>query len=408
MPGIPATDARRLHDVDALRGFALLGILVVNIGVFASPYYGSSLTDPVFDRPLDHAVRWLVAFLFETKFYLLFSFLFGYSFTLQMAAAERAQAAFVPRFGRRVAGLAVLGLLHGLLLFQGDILLTYAVLGLVLLRWRDLAARRALRRAVLLVLACAGAWLLLGLLVAMTPTDTADAAGTAWQHAEIAAALAAYRGTIATTIAQHSLELRTTMLFALLTVQGPCALAMFLVGLAAGRHCALADTTAHAGLLRRLVWIGLPVGMAGAGLYATLSLLPMALDLSVLGLGIGLLTAPFLTAAYAAALLLALQTGRAAALGAALAPAGRMALSNYLLQSLVCAIVFKAYGGRLMGQLSPLAVLAIAAMLYAAQLALSAAWLRRHRYGPVEWALRALTYLQWPAWRTSAPNSPPG
>jgi len=396
MPGTPAADTGRLHDVDALRGFALLGILVVNIGVFASPYYGSSLTDPVFDRPLDQAVRWLVAFLFETKFYLLFSFLFGYSFTLQMAAADRVQACFVARHGRRLLGLAALGLLHGLLLFQGDILLTYALLGLVLLRWCDLPARRALRRGALLVLACGGAWLLLGLLVAMTPADMAD---TAWQHADVAATLAAYRGSIATTIAQHSLELRTTMMFALLTVQGPCALAMFLVGLAAGRHRVLAATGGHAVLLRRLVWIGLPVGMAGAALYATLSLVPLALDLSVLGLGIGLLTAPFLTAAYAAALLLALQTDRGAALGAALAPAGRMALSNYLMQSLVCAVIFKAYGARLMNQLSPLSVLAIAATLYAAQLAISAAWLQRYRYGPVEWALRALTYLQWPVWR---------
>ncbi|HYG43202.1 MAG TPA: DUF418 domain-containing protein, partial [Bordetella sp.] len=84
-----------------------------------------------------------------------------------------------------------------------------------------------------------------------------------------------------------------------------------------------------------------------------------------------------------------------------------MALSNYLMQSLVCAVIFKAYGARLMDQLSPMSVLAIAATLYAAQLAISAAWLQRYRYGPVEWALRALTYLQWPAWR-SPPNLPPG
>lgn len=77
----------RLAQVDALRGFALLGILVVNIGVFASPFYANGIADPAFSSRADLAVRWLVAWLFETKFYLLFSFLFGYSFTLQMAAA---------------------------------------------------------------------------------------------------------------------------------------------------------------------------------------------------------------------------------------------------------------------------------------------------------------------------------
>ena len=84
--------------------FALFGILVVNIGVFASPYYGSGVVDPAFGRPLDLAASWVFGLLFETKFYLLFSFLFGYSFTLQMAAAERGQAAFLPRFLRRLAG----------------------------------------------------------------------------------------------------------------------------------------------------------------------------------------------------------------------------------------------------------------------------------------------------------------
>ncbi|MFY3060546.1 DUF418 domain-containing protein, partial [Achromobacter xylosoxidans] len=94
----------RLAQVDALRGFALLGILVVNIGVFASPFYANGIADPAFSSRADLAVRWLVAWLFETKFYLLFSFLFGYSFTLQMAAAERGGAAFAPRLLRRLAG----------------------------------------------------------------------------------------------------------------------------------------------------------------------------------------------------------------------------------------------------------------------------------------------------------------
>ena len=104
MSAVPAAAGpARLQQVDALRGFALFGILVVNIGVFASPYYGSGVVDPAFGRPLDLAASWVFGLLFETKFYLLFSFLFGYSFTLQMAAAERGQAAFLPRFLRRLA-----------------------------------------------------------------------------------------------------------------------------------------------------------------------------------------------------------------------------------------------------------------------------------------------------------------
>jgi uncharacterized protein len=128
---IPANT--RLLNVDALRGFALLGILVVNIWAFADPYYASKSTNPTYDSGVDHGVRFIVGLLFETKFYLLFSFLFGYSFTLQMAAAERAGSAFIPRMLRRQGGLLVIGLAHGALLYYGEILSTYAILGLVLI-----------------------------------------------------------------------------------------------------------------------------------------------------------------------------------------------------------------------------------------------------------------------------------
>ncbi len=67
-----AANPGRLEQVDALRGFALFGILVVNIGVFSSPFYGAGVADPAFSQPLDLTVRWLIAWLFETKFYLLF------------------------------------------------------------------------------------------------------------------------------------------------------------------------------------------------------------------------------------------------------------------------------------------------------------------------------------------------
>ncbi|MEG1053463.1 MAG: DUF418 domain-containing protein, partial [Janthinobacterium sp.] len=122
------TRPTRIADVDALRGCALFGILVVNIGAFATPWFGLGLTDPAFHGGVDRATHFLVALLFETKFYLLFSFLFGYSFTLQMQAAARADAPFVPRMLRRQAGLWLIGALHAVFLFHGDILTTYAVL----------------------------------------------------------------------------------------------------------------------------------------------------------------------------------------------------------------------------------------------------------------------------------------
>jgi uncharacterized protein len=116
----PANERQSL--VDALRGFALLGILVVNIASFASAYYGVGLPDPMAQSVPERAALFVRTLLFETKFYLLFSFLFGYSFTLQMQSAERAGKAFAPRMLRRLVGLWVIGVAHAVLLYHGDIL----------------------------------------------------------------------------------------------------------------------------------------------------------------------------------------------------------------------------------------------------------------------------------------------
>ncbi|MBI1752450.1 MAG: DUF418 domain-containing protein [Acidobacteria bacterium] len=391
----------RLLGLDALRGLALFGILVVNSAAFASPYYGTGLVDPAFARPLDQAVRGLVSLLFETKFYLLFSFLFGYSFTLQMDAADRAGAAFVPRFLRRLGGLAVIGLAHGLLFFHGDILSTYALLGLVLLALRRWEPARALKLGAALVAACAAAWGVLGLLVAWQGGPGNPAAGMI----QAQSALAAYQGTVATTVAQHARELGAGVWAVLLLTQGPCAFGLFLAGLAAGRRKFLASPGNGGPWPRRLVLAGLPIGGAGALGYVLLGRGGEASGL--LGLALDLATAPFLAAAYLGLALLGFQTRPGQRLVRLLAPAGRMALSNYLIQSVACSFIFTAYGWRLHGRVAPLGVLLIAVVIYACQLILSAWWLRRHAYGPLEWLLRALTNARWPAWRQGAgPVSP--
>jgi uncharacterized protein len=389
-------DLGRLAHVDALRGFALFGILIVNIGVFSSPFYGAGMADPAYSRPVDLAVRWLIAWLFETKFYLLFSFLFGYSFTLQMSAAERSQAAFAPRFLRRLAGLALLGLAHAVLFYQGDILLTYALLGLGLLLCRRMDPKRALRAALWLIVLAASVWAILGFLSFLDPVP---AGYQALYKAEALASIEAYRGTISTTIAQHIKELTESVWFMVLFVQGPFAFAMFLVGYALGRRNALADPWQQPRALGLLCALGLLPGLAGSALYATSSLPFTGAAWELPGLAADLLTAPLLSMSYAAAFLLALRTRVFGAVGAWLAPAGRMALTNYLMQSVVCAFLFTGWGLRLFASVSPLAATGIAVAIFAVQLPLSAWWMRHHVYGPVEWFLRALTIGAVPPWR---------
>lgn len=388
---------RRENAVDALRGFALLGILVVNAGAFSSTYYGSGLSDPFHAQALDRMVRALVTMGFETKFYLLFSFLFGYSFVLQMDSAERAGAAFVPRFVRRLVGLALLGLAHGWLLFAGDILLTYAMLGAALLLLRGLPPRGALLLAGGLVVGTAGGWAALAWLESMAPTPW----DVATIHAQAQQAAQAYRHSALETIAQRGRDMAQGMWFVLVFIQAPCALAMFLVGMVAAREAAIARWMARPRHLQRAMAWCIPAGLAGGVCMAWAqgggAAIPQHVGMASMALN--LLMAPVLAAGYLAAMLwVFLQPWGRIGL-ALLAPAGRMALSNYLLQSLVGALVFTAYGAKLVGQVPPAVVLSGCVALYAAQLAWSRWWLSAHAYGPAEWLLRAITLWHWPAWR---------
>ncbi|MCR1781448.1 DUF418 domain-containing protein [Nocardioides carbamazepini] len=388
----------RLAHVDGLRGFALLGILVVNITYLASAYHGTGLEDPGTDDPLGHGVRWLVATLFEAKFFLLFSFLFGYSFTLQIDSATRSGARFGPRFLRRLAGLFALGALHAVLLFPGDILTLYALLGLVLLAVRDLAPRAAVRTAVVVLVVTALAYGALALAVHQAGGGGTIPAGTA-EHA--AAATEALRGDPGSVIGVH-LDQLPDVAFLLLFFQAPSAFAAFLVGLAVGRRRALADPGALLPLLRRLQVAGFTVGLAGGLVYAHASLRHPESAYQVLALGIDVLTAPLLAAAYGATMLRLFDTRRGQQALAAFAPAGRMSLTNYLGQSLVCALLFTGYGAGLVGRVHPAGVAAIAIILFVVQLAVSRWWLRGHAYGPLEWLLRAWTVLGVPPWRRTS------
>ncbi|MCE3264094.1 MAG: putative rane protein [Pseudoduganella sp.] len=377
----------RLLNVDALRGFALLGILAVNIWAFADPYFAVGINNPRYAGALDLAVRFVAALLFETKFYLLFSFLFGYSFTLQMAAAERAGAAFRPRMQRRAFGLLVLGVLHGCFLFYGDILHLYGLLSFVLVTWAA-SQRAALRGAAVLLLLSALMLAVLGAVVMLAPEGMGADAEPAL------AKLAAFHGDWRASLAYTMSEFPTTVAL-LLFAQGPSALAMFLLGRAAGRMQLFAHVDAFRHLLPRVLKVGLPVGLAGATLYAAASEYDPDGTMIMFATALSYLTAPFLTASYVAGLLMLFDSRFSARVVSALAPMGKIALTNYLMQSVVMALLFTGYGLRLCNELPPLAVMALVFAIYFAQMTLSAWWLKRHTYGPAEWLLRAVTNGRW-------------
>ncbi|MEQ4717735.1 DUF418 domain-containing protein [Nonomuraea sp. B19D2] len=377
--------------MDALRGFSLLGILVVNIAFLASGYRMAGMAEPAFQSSLDWSVRWVVTLLVENKFYLLFSFLFGYSFTLQVDSAERQGRPFGPMFLRRLAGLFLIGLAHAVLLFPGDILTTYAAVGLALLVFRKIRPKTAVVLAVVLTAMLALGFVLLALL-AMSGLDTAGTvADTAAEAARSDTALAASFWQI---VAEHLRKLSLIILFRVF-FQGPAVLAACLIGLAVGKLGVLRDISAHTGTLLTLQWAGFTIGLAGAFVY-TVSAWQGTLH-KFWGEAVDLVTAPLLAAAYAATFLRLLPYMPRAA--RVLAAPGRMALSNYLAQSLICSLIFTGYGLALVDRVSPLLEVLLAVGIFAVQVVYSRWWLKSHRYGPVEWLLRFLTY-----WRRPTPS----
>ncbi|MGW1505625.1 DUF418 domain-containing protein [Streptomyces mirabilis] len=395
-----AVRAGRVQDIDVLRGFALFGILLVNAQLMAGPY--TAIGGGPHASGVDRAAAW--AGTATTTLYQLFSFLFGYSFVLQERAARESGSPSAPHHLRRAAGLFGFGLVHAVLLYAGDILMTYAVLGLILYGLRGLSPRAALRVAVCLVVGLAVLLLGYGLLTVVFTEPVTPA-----QYApEVARSVAAYRGGFLSVVGARLHELPTTMGANLMYT--PDMLAAFLAGLAAAKVGLVERRGRDRRWLRRVVVRWLPVGLAGGVVTACCANGPLDSRWFLVGHALSLLTAPALTASYACGLLLLLSAMRPAA-ARVLAASGRMALTQYLSQSLVLALVFTGYGLGLYDRVGTAVVLAGCLVLYGAQLALGVWLMGRVRYAPAELVLRTVTLGRRPGSsprRSPSPGSGPG
>ena len=379
----------RVHDVDALRGVALLGILVVNITFMASAYPGNLVEDPAFSTPIDSVARFTVAALFSMKFYLLFSFLFGYSFVLQLESARRAGRAFVPRMLRRLGGLLVLGTLS-LVLFSGDILSTYAVVGLILLAMHRVRDVLALRTAAVIFAVVLVSFITSALFLDRSAFVPGHAEALANAEAQTQTMLGSFSGLV-----RQNLDGLEFMLIQSASLQGPMALAMFLIGMVAARRHVFADLAERTSLLRRVQLVGYPIGLAGGFAYAALGA-----HADTLAAAISVATSPFLAAAYVATLVRLLHAPRLPWLRSALAPAGRLALTNYLAHAVIGFVLFTGVGLGLAGRVSPSLLVLLAVAVFVGQVVVSWWWLQRHRYGPAEYLLRVVTHGGRPVRRT--------
>ncbi|MCP4574525.1 MAG: DUF418 domain-containing protein [bacterium] len=411
-PWAPVAEKERVFTLDALRGVAIFGVLAANVLTFAYPMWTA--------RPPSGGVPLLIGAVVEGKFYVLFSLLFGMGLALRSARAEVTGRRFASLTSRRLAVLLVIGIAHAALLYAGDILAFYAVLAVIAVALRKLSSRLLL--AVVMALFVANV-VAVGIYAAGHP-DAAMGLPPDWERLadERRAALRAHGAEEAAVADDSRVRLMELMAderrifesgswwemtrqrtagyflvgaplrFGLLSWR---VLALFVLGFYLVRKSVFLET----GRYRRRypAWLagGLVVGilLQGAAVagqqLAGGGVVPVTLCFAALLIG-GFIH----SLGYAGGVAWLALTRRGRILLRPVAAVGRMALTNYLMGSVVFGFIFYGHGLGLFGRLSPGQAFLAAPALFAVQLLISPLWLRFFRFGPCEWLWRSLTYWQ--------------
>ena len=392
---VPVADAERTAVLDALRGFALLGICVSHLPDFSGYAYLPPAEQMALDRfGVDASVSFALEFLISGKFLSLFSLLFGIGFAIQLESARRRGARFAIHFARRLAILFGIGLVHGLI-WYGDILRDYAWLGLFLIptaRWS--ARATALAAAAMLLARAAWPFLVFAAAAKLVPITAAAAPGdpTLDYFFERTRSFAE-PDWIAAFHANLDL-LRIKALQLIYEGKVISILAMFLLGAWIGKTNLHRNLDANRRTLMRVLAVCAPIGVLGNALLTPLAATTHDYPPTAAWLGAQVLFAvavPAMTLAYASGFAL-LWLRPARVLLRLLAPAGRMALTTYVSQTLIGVGVFYGVGLGLRGGVGAVDCILIALALFSLQCAASALWLRRFRFGPLEWCWRRATY----------------
>jgi len=392
----PVSSRERIEILDVLRGLAVCGILIGNVQWFSG--YGRVPPELLLASPLYNQItHFLVHFFIEGKFYSIFSFLFGFGFALQIARAEERGDTNASLFKRRLVWLLVIGLLHAYLLWAGDILSIYAVMGFVLLLFRKKSNESLLKWAVILIAVPVITYALLyaAFLAFAAPDATARFAAARLREWGPTVDLVS-GGSYWDIVSNYNLNYVVGRYMGLIfQMRLPKILAMFLLGMYAYRIGVFQDLKANAALIKKVLIYGGILGLIGniamAGLAGDEAPFPpsaMAL-VGVIGYSFGVPALALFIMAFVATLW---QNESWRGVLRYLAPVGRMALTNYLLQTVTCVTIFYGYGFGLFGTIGALKATLIALTIFSVQIVLSSIWLRYFAYGPMEWIWRQLAY----------------
>jgi uncharacterized protein len=386
----PVPGSERITVIDTLRGAALFGILIANMRGFNAPmgaYFQPQLMWTWMpDRLAQAFVDWMV----QGKFITIFAALFGVGFAIQLErATARGQSMWF--YARRLAALFVIGLAHSFLLWWGDILTNYALCGFFLLFFRRRTQKTVLVWGHILywfILALFG-WISIAAHFGWMQLPADDPS----QH--FAETIRAYaHGTVREVFAVRAREWMEANSFLIFLTR---IIGIFLFGLYIWRQGYLRNPAEHLGWWQRAQRVGLPIGIAGNLIVVALQWIyePNPMRPSILNVtlfAIQSFAIPALSLGYVATVVLLWQNAVWQQRLLPFSYVGRMALTNYLLQSLICTTIFYSYGLGLYGRVGPLLDLALGLVIYSLQIPFSRWWLSNHAYGPMESVWRVMTY----------------
>ena len=390
MNAAPVGERERLIAMDVLRGFVLLGILVMNIQSFSMPIAAYANPTAYGDLTGANLWVWIVSHVFfDQKFMTIFSMLFGAGILLMTARAGD-DAGRLHR--RRMGWLVLFGLLHAHLFWYGDILYWYALCGLLAFLFRHKPPRTLITVAVIL--------LFVGFLIPVVFGLTIPAAKLAeisdheWKPTAdvIAAELAAYRGGF---LSQASHRTPTSLAFETIyfIFFAWKVLGLQLIGMALLKLDVLTARRPPA-FYARLAAIGFAIGLplAIAGVQQNFAHNWSATYSMFFGGLWNYWGSAFVSLGYVGLFMWIVSRGVLSALTSRLAAVGRMAFSNYIFHTIAATTIFYGHGLGLFGSVERTGQVAIVLAIWVVQLVISPIWLRHYQFGPLEWAWRSLTY----------------
>ena len=399
----PVSLSERIVFIDILRGMALFGILAANMRAFFAPLDCYWYIGVLFHSRADVLAQVFIDAFIQGKFISIFSFLFGMGFAIQLSRAEARGARFLSFYPRRLLALALFGLIHGLLIWAGDILLTYAISGAILLLFPKRQQKTLLWWAgSLFALPIVASTVFLALYFSRFHRPWMDPKPPDMQKLYAVINIYAH-GMVRQILAQNWVEWKRELPTTGFAIY---ATGLFLLGMWVWRAGIVQRLDEYRPVFKRVCAWCIPLGLIISIYVAIAKAVVPPGTVSLWGWFAGILWLPgshILSAGYVTGLALIFLHEDWRRFLLPFAAVGRMALTDYLMQSVLCTLFFYHYTTGLYGRIGPALGLVPTVILYGAQVVFSNWWLKRYRFGPMEWLWRGMTYGKFPSMRKEEP-----